>query len=219
MVQLDATLQSGPGALLPASGPQARTLAGADPRDGLPLVCTLGGPDAPPPMDFGFVDAGGDFGGGLAFTDRSCDWPPLLLVTDVGKDAVHVIDVVTQVHVGYVAGPGTIAGPRGVAATRDLVAVSSYHPGEADDEGERGDGFNHRVHLFQGAGTSWTPLRVLGDASGAPGRGHGQLWAPGGVRFSSDGAGVLVADLLSGRVCMFRVADGSFVRHVATHVP
>jgi hypothetical protein len=50
----------------------------------------------------------------------------LLLLTDAGHDAVHVIDVVSRVHAGYVAAPGTIAGPRGVAAKGSLVAVSTW---------------------------------------------------------------------------------------------
>ncbi len=50
----------------------------------------------------------------------------LLLLTDAGHDAVHVIDVAEGLHVGYVAAPGTIAGPRGVAARDSLVAVSAW---------------------------------------------------------------------------------------------
>ena len=54
----------------------------------------------------------------------------LLLVTDHGHDAVHLVDVVNQRHAGYVAPPGSIAGPRGVAAcgtaTSALVAISAW---------------------------------------------------------------------------------------------
>jgi hypothetical protein len=86
---------------------------GAGAGAGLARVCILGGAGSPATMQFEFHD--GSLSGCLAFTG-----PPtsrLLLVTDAGHDAVHVIDVAGRAHVGYVAAPGTIAGPRGVAAT------------------------------------------------------------------------------------------------------
>jgi hypothetical protein len=70
--------------------------------------------------------------GYLAFTasdnSPSGSARPMLLVTDAGQDAVHVVDVVGQTHAGYLAPPGSIAGPRGVAAsgTSPLVAVSAW---------------------------------------------------------------------------------------------
>ena len=64
-------------------------------------------------MHFDF-DANLSVSGWMAFTGPATS--PLLLVTDAGHDAVHVIDVVGRVRAGYVAAPGTIAGPRGVAA-------------------------------------------------------------------------------------------------------
>ena len=39
---------------------------------------------------------------------------------------------------------------------------------------------------------------------------------PYGLRFTSDGSGLAVADFGNDRVSLFRVGDGSFVRHVAT---
>ena len=81
---------------------------------GLALVCTLGGAGSPIPMQFTFIDGIGGDSGYLAFTGPVTS--RLLLVTAAGHDAVHVINVGSRTHVGYVAAPGTIAGPRGVAA-------------------------------------------------------------------------------------------------------
>jgi hypothetical protein len=126
---------------------------------------------------------------------------------------VHVIDVVRRVHVGYVAAPGTIAGPRGVAARGSQVAVSAWK------RWGRGD---HVVRLFEGSEATWTAARVIAGGFGAPGRADGQLNRPYGLRLSRDGTSLAVADLGNGRVSLFRVdtvEEGSFVSHVATHLP
>jgi DNA-binding beta-propeller fold protein YncE len=155
-------------------------------------------------MQFDFRGGNG-FSGYLAFTG-----PPTsrrLLVTDHGHDAVHVIDVVARVHSGYVTAPGSLAGPRGVAARGSLVAVTAwkaYYSGA------------HEVHLFEGSGCSWSPVRVLCGGFGGPGGADGQLQQPYGLRFTSDGSGLAVVDAGNDRVSLFRVGDGSFVRHVAT---
>ena len=177
-------------------------------RSGLTRVCTLGDRDSLPeslaPMRFDF-QTGLGFSGHLAFTGpTSCR---LLLVTDTGNSAVHVIDVVRRVHVGYVAAPGTIAGPRGVAARGSLVAVSAWAAVR------RGD---HVVHLFEGSGATWTPIRVLACGFGRPGGADGQLDVPYGLRFTGDGKGLVVAGSENGRVSLFTVEDGSFVRRVAS---
>jgi hypothetical protein len=139
----------------------------------------------------------------MAFTDSVTS--RLLLLTDAGHDAVHVIDVAGRVHVGYVAAPGTIAGPRGVAARGSLVAVSDWN---------RYDSGDHVVRVFEGSGASWTAVRVLAGGFGAPGDADGQLMSPRGLRFTADGTGVVVADMGNHRVSVLRVEDGSFVRHV-----
>jgi hypothetical protein len=181
--------------------------AAAQCGSGLSLLYTLGGPDSPAPMRFKFTVnvLSNDSSGWMAFTGpATCR---LLLVTDAVHDAVHVIDVVRRVHAGYVAAPGTIAWPRGVAARASLVAVSAWK-GWYDGD--------HVVHLFEGSGSTWDPLRVLACGFGRPGAADGQLRSPHGLRFTADGTGLAVADFGNGRVCMFRVEDGSFVRHVAT---
>jgi hypothetical protein len=183
---------------LPDTGASSGAGAGC-----LALVCTLGGVGSAAPMRFRFPDSVGD-SGWMAFTG-----PPtarLLLVTDAGHDAVHVIDVACRLHAGYVAAPGTIAGPRGVAARGSLVAVTSWK--------SRGSG-DHVVRVFEGSGATWTPVRVLAGGFGRPGRAAGQLRSPYGLRFTSDGTGLVVADGGNDRVSLFRVEDGSFVRHVA----
>jgi hypothetical protein len=95
--------------------------AGAGVGASLALVCTLGGASSP---SLKFPDDAGRRSGRMAFTGPATS--RLLLLTDAGHDAVHVINVAGRVHVGYVAAPGTIAGPRGVAARGSLVAVSAW---------------------------------------------------------------------------------------------
>jgi hypothetical protein len=144
--------------------------------------------------------------GWMAFTGPATS--RLLLVADHGHDAVHVIDVAGRVHVGYVAAPGTIVGPRGVAARGSLVAVSAWK-----EESDSGD---HVVRVFEGSGASWAAVRVVAGGFEGPGSAAGQLHHPYGLRFTGDGTGLVVADSVNQRVSMFRVEDGSFVRHVAT---
>ncbi len=130
-----------------------------------------------------------------------------LLVTDAGHNAVHIIDIVDRLHVGYVATPGAIAGPRGVAARGALVAVTAWeHPGSS----------TNAVHLFEGSGGSWAHLRVVAGGFGAPGSADGQLNEPYSLRFTADGRELAVVDYLVGRVSLFRVEDGAFVRQLAT---
>jgi hypothetical protein len=81
----------------------------------------------------------------MAFTGPATS--RLLLLTDAGHDAVHVIDVAGRLHVGYVAAPGTIAGLRGVATRGSLVAVSAW---KSFWQG------NHVVRVFEGSGAMWT---------------------------------------------------------------
>ena len=179
--------------------------AGAGAGAGLARVCTLGGASSPASMQFRLFDFATGPSGWMAFTG-----PPttrLLLLTDAGHDAVHVIDAVGRVHVGYVAAPGTIAGPRGVAARGSLVAVCTWKLYGSGD---------HVVRLFEGSGATWTAVRVVAGGFGDPGRAVGQLWSPYGLRFTADGTGLVVAECGARRVSMFRVGDGSFVRHVAT---
>jgi hypothetical protein len=175
----------------------------------LTRVCTLGGEGSPPPMRFGFRVMGG---GRLAFLPPTIpSGTPLLLITDGGHDAVHVIDVVGRAHVGYVASPGTIAGPRGVAVQGpgSLVAISAWRERDSGD---------HVVHLFKCSGSAWEAVRVIGGGFGAPGSEDGQLHLPLGLRFSATGAMICVADCGNARACLLRVEDGGFVRHVALDV-
>jgi hypothetical protein len=141
----------------------------------------------------------------MAFTG-----PPaarLLLLTDAGHNAVHVIDVAGRVHAGYVAAPGTIAGPRGVAARGSLVAVSAW---------KRFDSGDHVVRVFEGSGAMWTAARVVAGGFGGPGTADGQLHVPYGLRFTANGTGLAVAEAGNDRLSVFRVEDWSFARHVAT---
>jgi hypothetical protein len=178
------------------------------PPCGLAPECTLGGAGSPAPMQFKFRHVEGEGHSGLlAFSGPAAS--RRLLVTDAGHDAVHVINAQARTHVGYVTAPGVLAGPRGVAARGDMVAVSAWAAYFNTD---------HAVHLFQGSDTTWTPVRVLCGGFGRPGRAHGQLNQPYGVRFSRDGVHLAVADSANNRVCLFRVNSGAFAGHVATKV-
>jgi hypothetical protein len=179
--------------------------AGAGAGAGLVLLFTLGGAA---PMHFEFdANFTGSVSGWMAFTGPATS--RLLLVTDAGHDAVHVIDVVGRVHVGYVAAPSTVPGPRGVAARGSLVAVSAWKELESGD---------HVVCVLEGSGAMWTVLCVVGGGFGGPGSADGQLNRPYGLRFTGDGTGLAVADYDNGRVSILLVEDGAFVRHVATEV-
>lgn len=148
-----------------------------------------------PPCWFKFVDAVDYYPSGyMAFaTDHH-----LLVLTDVGHGAVHVIDVVAKIHVGLVAAPGTIAGPRGVAAKGSLVAVSAWS--------DLGHG-EHVVRVYEGAGAAWALVRVL---AGRIGREDGVLSGPAGLRFTADGTGLVVADSFNNRVSRMDLSSATW---------
>lgn len=144
---------------------------------------------------FKFHDAHGPSGWMVFHGDRLSR---RLIFTDAGQHAVHVMDVSTNTHCGYVAAPGTLRCPRGVAAHGSLVAVScwtSYSVGDGS------------VHLFEGSDVAWAPLRVLA---------RGLLKWPFGLRFEANGSALVVAE---GRGCnaitRVNVEDGVFADHVA----
>jgi hypothetical protein len=203
----------GAGASAGASADDASPCGGPG-GGGLTLVCTLGGAGSPAPMQFQFRK---DVycSGLLAFfnasknNSSSASVRPLLLVTDAGADAVHLVDVVGRSHAGYLASPGSIAGPRGVAASRasPLAAVSAWKKASSGD---------HVVVVYRGSGAEWEAVRVIVGRFGGPGAASGQLLRPYGLRFSGDGSAICVADSGNDRASMFRVADGGFVRHIAT---
>ncbi len=160
------------------------------------LHSTLGGPVSLPQLHFDF-----NFNGCLAFTDPAAhDMLPLLLVSDRGnqartKNAVHVINVLTRDHLGYVAPPGSIGIPSAVASKGSLVAVRHWNASEAT------------IQLYHGEGSMWTPLRSLVHSQG--------FWTSAGFRFTNDGSHVILANCGCACLSLFRVSDGAFVKHFA----
>ena len=194
----------------------------------LALECTLGGKDSPPPMQFDF-DGPGAYSGFLVFvtppTITNTTAPmPLLVVSDHGHGAVHLVDVVKQRHAGYVAAPWSIAGPHGVAAcntgTLAKVAVSSWKDSRSGRSWKESHSARHVVHIFmdRGGGGGWEAVQVIGSGFGLPGPADGQLAYPMGVGFCADGREVCVADRGNRRMSVFRVVDGAFVRHMVTRL-
>jgi hypothetical protein len=178
---------------------------------GLCVLTTIQGTDLAPPAQFRMAHWGMST---LVFTTplavpapHGMSPGPLLLVVDQGNDAVHVVDVVTKAHLGYVVPPGTLPSPRSIATRGRLVAVSAWT--------QYTEGL-HAVWLYEGAGSSWTPTRVRCGL--LPGPLDGQLKAPCGVRFTQDGTGLVVVDACNGRVSRFHVSDGTFAGHVALGV-
>jgi hypothetical protein len=75
--------------------------------DGSTRIRTIGGGGSAESMDFKFMEDNGCISGWMAFTGSTAA-SRLLLVTDAGNNAVHVIDVLHGAHVGYLAAPGSI---------------------------------------------------------------------------------------------------------------
>jgi hypothetical protein len=169
--------------------------------------------------------AGGGGGGGAGAGAGGYAAPsPQLLVASSGTRRVVVLDMVGVGGGGGVGAGGRGRGapvpagvfggaspadpaPRCVAACAGLVAVSGWTKWDAGD---------HTVTLYA-AGT-WARVRVVGVGRGH-GAGDGQLNRPFGLRFSADGARLLVADEADDhnhRVCCFRVSDGGFAGVVAS---
>ncbi len=64
---------------------------------------------------------------------------PMLLVTDAGKHAVHVVDV-TKPTGKWMRGKLSVRGPRGVAASVFHVVVSAWESMDSED---------HALHVFR----------------------------------------------------------------------
>ncbi len=151
----------------------------------------FGGPDASPPKKFRFYDPSGF----LAFVDA--DSEPLLLVSDGYMDAVHVLNVVTEEHCGYVGVPGAFSRPAGVATAGkglDCVAAVVSHK-------------DSHVHIFTRANMyTWTQCQVIScDAF------------PFGVRLNASGTECIVVRpystcALPCGVSWYSTKDGTHVR-------
>ena len=174
----------------------------------LACVCEFGGAGSEPPMRFSFGDPGYPIcraSGALGFVDAP-EHPLMLLVTDCGQRAVHIINIPERAHAGYVASPGTIVEPRGLGVGRGgtMVAVSAW---KRYEEG------NDFIYLFHRRGVSnWDVVRTVEAVDGPPTR-------PMGLNFARDGASVCVTHMRSGSVTRFSVEDGQPLPAVAASLP
>jgi hypothetical protein len=166
-------------------------------QDPFALLGVLGGAGSTRQMVFQFSP--GWCGASLAFTDPCLGWGHLLLVAEPGRSLVHVIDVVSRTHVGYVVTLESKTAPWGIATRGSLVAVSCWTYREYPR--------NHSVRLYEGGGPSWTRVRTIGCGPVDP-----QVRDPRGVRFTVDGSAVVVANGSGrgGRVLVYEVIDGGF---------
>ena len=112
----------------------------------------------------------------MAFLDGR---PGVLLVADTGNNAVHVIDIVHEQHLGHLLPPGDIVAPRGVASKGEFVAVSTWQYGPMIVEEDAG----HAVKLFaQSTDGTWSLVREVTD-----------VFFPSSLRFSSRDSELVVA--------------------------
>ncbi len=144
------------------------------------LVCTLNG-------EFRFLDSGC-----LAFTKFFVGGTtqPLLLVSDAGNGALHVLDVVGRTRAGYIAGPGTEPDIGFVAAsdTAPLVAI--------------GRRLSPTVTLFRGTGAKWEQHRRIWLRSSS---------STSGMRFTREGT-VCVTSYEGHTVSWVSLAGAAFPR-------
>ena len=129
---------------------------------------------------------------------------PLLLVSNLGKNAVHVVDVASTTHKMDLAPPGKLYFPRGVAGNMgsrgpsSLIAVSQSDP------------FFHGVSLFAWSSSSraWGVVRLIVF--------RGTLFHPGGLRFTGDGTTLCVADAYCNCLRLFDSGSGEYVVSLPT---
>ena len=171
--------------------PDSIVAAPAGVPSGLTRLRTIGrGVRDVDPLRFQFMNDCGMYSGCMAFTgSTAASRPVVLVVTDAGNRAVHVIDVVHGRHVGYVVAPGGISNPRSVAAQGTKVAVCTFRFDIVCD-----------VRVYEGSGATWTAVRTISN----------DAVRPIGLRFSADGNEV-VAVQFRGPMCVIRINDGSVV--------
>lgn len=147
--------------------------------------CTLGGH---PPLQFAFRDPSGR----MVFTSVATS-PHLLLVTDGGSGAVHMIDVRNRQHVGYVAPPHSVPFPRGIAASGSFVAVSTWKDWDPVT-------CRHSVWIYKAVAgtTSWVKFQVVDG-----------FCRPNAVRFCSGRHGVLKLVVFSSGGVLTKVVVGA----------
>lgn len=156
------------------------------------LLRSFGGSNYPDPsLRFQlFVDG---MGGWVCFTCEAPPAEPLLLVPDMDRHEVRLVDVQAPASRGVFC---EVQSPRAVAASPAFVGVTAWSKGGG-----------HGVHLFD-AGTR-ALVRVLGQGLGTQ-----HLNRPRGLHLSADGVLVAVADSGNDRVALFRLATGRFVGEV-----
>jgi sugar lactone lactonase YvrE len=119
-----------------------------------------------------------------------------LLICDWGND--RVVEVTAR---GEFMRAIAVSHPWGIAERDGVIAVSLSDA--------------HTVILLQYESGAVKPEVTIG--SGTAGNADGQVGAPRGVAFTTDGRHILVADSWNHRVSKFSAASGAFVAHVISN--
>jgi hypothetical protein len=151
---------------------------------GLQKRCTLGCPGSCY-MGFRFENSRGR----MAFTDATSTHTCLLLLADA--TCVHIIDVLSKTHMGFLYPPEYIPYPSAIAAQAGYVAVTrGYELLRTRD-----------VVLFVGSGPSWVPHCIVASS----------LTQITGLSFASDRKSIVMCEakfFWFSRLSEFRVSDG-----------
>ncbi len=168
-----------------------------------------GQPDAA--MNFKFTCVNMFCGGRMAFSEGvpGARTRPLLLVADAGHNSVHVLDVVSRRHEGYINAAGAFGAPQSIATHGSLVAFSCAPFCSTC-----------AIWLYErsstvAAETTWLLLRTVRATSFEPVSYELAFANIGtGLQFVNGGTHLAVPNCTGSSVHILRIADERAVDHV-----